>query len=108
MVRLSVRRARMLDELKEDAIVNKVGGRFKLRKALAFLLTAAILLGGSVAAYRAVAAGQAADKKDDTPNPADPAKQVGEARRFDGHTDWVYTVALSPDGRRALSGSSSE
>jgi RNA polymerase sigma factor (sigma-70 family) len=80
----------------------------QLRKALAFLLTVGILLGGGVAAYRAVAAGRAADQKDDAPKPADPAKQVGEVRRFEGHTDWVYTVALSRDGRRALSGSSSE
>src|SRR5262245_18197967 len=28
-----------------------------------------------------------------------------EVRRFTGHTDGVITVALSPDGRRALSGS---
>jgi serine/threonine protein kinase len=26
-------------------------------------------------------------------------------RRFDGHRDWVWAVAVSPDGRRALSGS---
>ena len=29
----------------------------------------------------------------------------GEVRRFTGHTDGVITVAVSPDGRRALSGS---
>jgi WD40 repeat protein len=26
-------------------------------------------------------------------------------RRFDGHQDWVWAIAVSPDGRRALSGS---
>src|SRR5207249_3594946 len=28
----------------------------------------------------------------------------GEVRRFKGHTNWVIGVAISPDGRRALSG----
>jgi serine/threonine protein kinase len=31
---------------------------------------------------------------------------VGEIDRFDGHTDWVWNVAFSPDGKRALSASS--
>ena len=29
----------------------------------------------------------------------------GQLKRFEGHTDAVYSVALSADGRRALSGS---
>jgi WD40 repeat protein len=33
------------------------------------------------------------------------AEQAGEVRRFEGHTNWVISVALSPDGRRALSAS---
>jgi WD40 repeat protein len=28
-----------------------------------------------------------------------------EVRSFEGHTDWVTTVAITPDGKRALSGS---
>src|SRR5262249_50176772 len=32
---------------------------------------------------------------------------VRELRRFEGHTDVVWDVAFSPDGRRALSGSGS-
>jgi WD40 repeat protein len=30
---------------------------------------------------------------------------VGEVSRFEGHTDWVWHVAFSPDGRRVLSAS---
>jgi WD40 repeat protein/serine/threonine protein kinase len=32
-----------------------------------------------------------------------PAGPVGEVRRFEGHTDKVMALALSPDGRRAIS-----
>ena len=35
----------------------------------------------------------------------DEGKIVGELRRFDGHTDKVSSVALSPDGKTALSSS---
>jgi WD40 repeat protein/tRNA A-37 threonylcarbamoyl transferase component Bud32 len=37
------------------------------------------------------------------PQPAD-KQTIGELRRFEGHTDGVYSVALSPDGKLALSG----
>jgi WD40 repeat protein len=30
-----------------------------------------------------------------------------ELRRFEGHTDYIWNVAISPDGRLALSGSGS-
>jgi WD40 repeat protein len=38
---------------------------------------------------------------------AEKLKSVGSVmlRRFDGHQDWVWAIAVSPDGRRALSGS---
>jgi RNA polymerase sigma factor (sigma-70 family) len=79
----------------------------QLKRAVGFVLMLGVVLAGAGLTYRAVAAGQASDKKVVIPKLA-PAEEVGEVRRFDGHPDWVYTVALSPDGRRALSGSTSE
>jgi RNA polymerase sigma factor (sigma-70 family) len=76
----------------------------QLKKSFVLLLTLGVLFAAGAGAFHALAAGQAAGKED-TPIPA---AKVGEVRRFEGHPDWVYTVALSPDGRRALSGSASE
>ena len=39
------------------------------------------------------------------PTPAPAAFKVGEIRKFEGHADSVSVVVFSPDGRRALSGS---
>lgn len=39
------------------------------------------------------------------PPPPPPALPPGEIRTLEGHTDTVWSVAFSPDGRRALSGS---
>jgi WD40 repeat protein/serine/threonine protein kinase len=33
-----------------------------------------------------------------------PAEKVGEIRRFEGHTNGAWGIAISPDGRHALSG----
>jgi RNA polymerase sigma factor (sigma-70 family) len=81
--------------------------RLKTAAALVFV-TGLLLAGGGALTYGTLAAGPADAQKEHAPRPAAPAEKVGEVRRFEGHTDWVYTVALSPDGRRALSGSSSE
>jgi WD40 repeat protein len=37
--------------------------------------------------------------------PQQPPQTSGEIRRFEGHTDKVWTVAYSPNGRQALTGS---
>jgi RNA polymerase sigma factor (sigma-70 family) len=76
----------------------------RLKQSLVLLLTAGVLFAAGAGAFHGLAAGQAA-AKEDAPQPTEKA---GEVRRFEGHPDWVYTVALSPDGRRALSGSASE
>jgi RNA polymerase sigma factor (sigma-70 family) len=66
----------------------------------------ALLAGAGVVLCQVPAERAAARDQGQPPAPAVPEK-VGEVRRFEGHPDWVYTVALSPDGKRALSGSSS-
>ncbi len=75
----------------------------RLKQSLLLLLTAGVLFAAGAGALHALAAAQGAAKE--APKPEEKA---GEVRRFEGHPDWVYTVALSPDGRRALSGSASE
>jgi WD40 repeat protein len=39
------------------------------------------------------------------PAPRPVVQEVGEVRRFDGHTNGAWSVAFSPDGRHAISGS---
>jgi RNA polymerase sigma factor (sigma-70 family) len=76
----------------------------QLQRALVLVLAVGILFSGGMVTYRTLAAGQTGAKKQGTPQTADSAETVGEVRRFEGHTDGVHWVALSPDGRLALSG----
>ena len=64
-----------------------------LRTTRAFLLMGIIGLGAGC------------DSQFDAPSADWLVEQGGELRHFEGHTDWVSSVALSADGRRALSGS---
>ena len=79
----------------------------RLRQGLVLLLTIGLLFVAGVTTYHSFAAARTADKTE-AEEKAEAKEKVGEVRRFEGHDDWVYTVAVSPDGRRALSGSASE
>jgi RNA polymerase sigma factor (sigma-70 family) len=71
----------------------------KLKIAALFMLAMGTVMSASGLTYRALAT-QAGQPKA-APKPEDEA--VGEIRRFEGHTDGVHWVAVSPDGRLALS-----
>src|SRR4051812_22399355 len=75
---------RMIDRLK-----GAEGGGLGRREALAALAGAACL--GGARSWALAAAG-------------DEESKVVESRRFKGHSDWVWSLALSPDGKMLVSG----
>jgi RNA polymerase sigma factor (sigma-70 family) len=76
----------------------------KLKIVTALLLVVGVLVAGAGAtAYHALGAGQTDTKKEGAPKPEASKPQALEERALEGHTDGIGMVAISRDGRRALS-----
>jgi RNA polymerase sigma factor (sigma-70 family) len=75
----------------------------KLKIGMAVLLAAGVLAVGAGAALFHARAAEPTEPGNGAPLPAAPAPATLEARVFEGHTDGIGRVAISRDGRRALS-----